>query len=139
MTADSERGTVEVLPLAMLTFVAGALLLSHAWAVVAARNEAAAAARAGVVAHVESRSARPDLEALAAANRTIGDSAFRWHIAVSGRPGRCRPVTVRVSGAVPLLRLPWIGASASVPVEAAHSQIVDPYRSGLEGTAACHG
>ena len=135
-----DDGIVEVLPLAVLTFVVGALVLSHAWAVVHARTEAAAGARAGARAFVEAGPADALTSAIDAAQASIDPArhdAARWDIAVGGTPGRCRPVTVTVTTTVPLLRLPWIGDSGAVTVRAAHREIVDPFRRGLTGTAGC--
>jgi hypothetical protein len=133
---------VEVLPLAMLTFIVGALIVAHAWAVVSAHNEAAAAARAGARAFVESGPADALTSAIEAAQESIDPERRRsaqWDVDLAGRPGRCRPVTVRVTTKVPLLRLPWVGVSGDVTVTAAHSEIVDPFRDGLTGIADCHG
>ena len=135
-----DDGMVEVLPLAVLTFIVGALVLSHAWAVVQARAEAAAGARAGARAFVEAGPADALVSAIEAARASIDPArrdAARWDITVDGAPGRCRPVTITVTTTIPLLRLPWIGDSGAVTVTAAHREIVDPFRRGLTGTAGC--
>jgi hypothetical protein len=46
---------------------------------------------------------------------------------------RCRPVTVTVAYDVPTIAVPWIGAFGGglLTTKAHHTEIVDPYRSGL--------
>lgn len=142
MTGSRDRGAVEALPLAMLTFVVGTLVLAHAWAVVSARNQASAGAHAGARAFVESSVADARPSAIRAAQMALDPERSRallWDIEVDGRPDRCRPVTVRVSTTVPLLRLPWGRDAGAVSVAAAHTEIVDPFRGGLTGVADCRG
>jgi len=68
-------------------------------------------------------------EALAAYGRD-GD---RVEIHIDAEPfGRCARVTVEVSYRVPALTVPFIGGFGSeVTARSRHSEIVDPYRSGL--------
>ncbi|MEL7208868.1 MAG: hypothetical protein AAGK32_11680 [Actinomycetota bacterium] len=144
MAMITDDGTVEVVPLAVLTFVVGSLVLAHAWGVMAARATTAAAAREGARAFVE---APPDAALTAAesaaAARVRHPTAGRTPdgptstVVVSGGTGRCEPISVRVSTVVPFLSLPWIGPLGSVPVAATHQQVVDPYRAGLPGQARC--
>lgn len=141
MIAGRDSGMVEALPLAMLTFVVGALVLAHAWAVVNTRQQASAAARSGARAYVESDPTAARSAALDAARGTLartGDRNEPWTVDVTGRSHRCRPVTVRVSTVVPLIRLPWIGPLGAVAITATHSEIVDPFRRDLPGVAICH-
>ena len=133
---------VEAVPLAVLTFVLGTLVVAHAWAVVDTRNEASAAAHAGVRAFVEAPAGQARGAARAAARAVLADSRSAersWQVRVIGRPERCRPVTVRVTGRVPGLGLPWLARLAVVPVDVSHTEVVDPYRSGLAGPADCDG
>jgi hypothetical protein len=136
MTPSGDGGTAETLPLALLTFVVGSLVIAQAWAVVSTRDRAASAARAGARAYVEADAAQADASAHRAVERSLG-RAEGFAIKITGRALRCRPVTVEVSATVPLLRLPWIGATGAVRVAAAHAEIVDPYRADLPGTARC--
>jgi hypothetical protein len=140
MTGPDERGVVETVPLAMLTLVVGTLVLSHAWAVITARDEAGAAARSAVRAYVEAGEDDPRRAAVDAARAVIdGDrrDGSAWDIALSGSGGRCRPITVRVTTSVPLLNLPWVGATGAIRVTSAHRELVDPFRGGRPGVAEC--
>ncbi len=60
---------------------------------------------------------------------------------VEGRGGaalRCAPVTVTVTLTVPSVRLPFdLGEIGTREVRAAHTERIDPYRSGLEGEVSC--
>jgi hypothetical protein len=140
MTASTDGGTIETIPLAMLTFVVGGLVLAHSWAVVAARDQAGTAAGAGVRAYVEATGPGARRSAVDAALATIDPArraARRWEVAVSGASTRCGPATVRVTTEVPLMRLPWLGPAGAVTVTAARSEIVDPFRRGVSGLAVC--
>jgi len=56
----------------------------------------------------------------------------------AGRFGRCERIEIEASYPVPALSLPWIGGFADgFDVRSRHSEIVDPYRSGLDGEAGC--
>jgi hypothetical protein len=51
---------------------------------------------------------------------------------------RCARVTFEARYPVPAIALPWIGGFGEAFTAAArHSEVVDPFRSGLEGTATC--
>ena len=57
---------------------------------------------------------------------------------VSGGLSRCDRVTIEVRYPVPLLALPWIGHTGTGFTAAArYSEVVDPYRAGLAGSARC--
>jgi hypothetical protein len=142
-----ERGAVggiEVLPFAFLVFVAGTLLVANAWAVVQGKVAASAAAREAARTFVESPGpAGPALgEATAAAASAIeghGGEPGRMLIEPVGRLSfsRCARATFEVRYSVATVNVPWIGAFGSglVTTTARHSEVVDPYRSGvpLEG------
>jgi hypothetical protein len=52
--------------------------------------------------------------------------------------GRCTRVVVTTSYRVPAFTLPWIGGyGRGFDAVATHSEIIDPYRAGLPGAAAC--
>jgi hypothetical protein len=136
----NERGQIggfEVLPFGLLLFVAAMLVMTNAWAVIDAKLATSSAAREATRAYAESTSAtegyaaieRRAHEALAAYGRD-GD---RVEIRIDAEPfGRCARVTVEVSYHVPALTVPFIGGFGSgVTARSRHSEIVDPYRSGL--------
>ena len=136
----SERGQIggfEVLPFGLLLFVSAMLVVTNAWAVVDAKFAASSAAREAARAYTESTSEieadgsiEPHAhEALAAYGRD-GD---RVEIRVDAEPfGRCSRVTVEVRYRVPALTVPFVGGFGSgITARSRHSEIVDPYRSGL--------
>lgn len=138
-----ERGVIgglESLAFGLLTFVVGALVIANAWGVVDAKFATAAAAREAARVYVESPDEATGLaRAEAAARRTIagfGRDPARLELAPpAGEPfGRCVRATFTASYPVPTIRVPWIGGFSApvITVSATHSEIVDPYRSGLD-------
>ncbi len=134
---------IEAVPFGFLIFVAGALLLANAWAVVDAKLAVTAAAREAARAYVEADDgAHAEITAVDA-----GRSAISGH----GRDPddltlllhaegfwRCAPVTVEAGLSVPSINLPFIGGfGRTFEVRASHHEVVDPYRSGLDGPARC--
>jgi Flp pilus assembly protein TadG len=134
---------VEVLPFGVLIFVVGVLLVVNLWSIVDAKLAATSAAREAARAYVEAEDgARAEGDAIAAADAAIasrGKNAGRTAIAVtSGGFTRCARVTFEVTYVVPTLTLPFVGGFGDgVRVRARHGEIVDPYRNGPEGEAAC--
>ena len=139
-------GGIEALPFGLLIFVVGSLLIANAWAVVDAKFATDAAARQAVRTYVEGDD--PDV-ALEDA-RAAGLDAVEAHgrdpgRAVVGPVGevtleRCSRVTFEAEYEVPALSLPFIGGYGRAPfrVRSAHSELVDPFRSGVPGEAeAC--
>jgi hypothetical protein len=138
-----ERGAVgglEVLPFALLVFVAGTLLVANAWAVVQGKVAASAAAREAARAFVESPGpAGPALgEASVAAASAVeghGGEPDRMRIEPVGQLSfsRCARATFEVRYSVATVNVPWIGAFGRglVTTTARHSEVVDPYRSGV--------
>jgi hypothetical protein len=139
-------GGIEALPFGLLIFVVGSLLIANAWAVVDAKFATDAAARQAVRTYVEARD--PDV-ALEDA-RVAGLDAIEAHgrdpkRALVGPVGeatlaRCARVTFEAAYEVPALSLPFIGGYGRAPflVRATHSELVDPFRSGVPGDAeAC--
>ena len=153
--AHGERGVVggvEVLPLALLVFTAGMLLVMNAWAIVDARLAVAGAAREAVRTAVEA----PDpTDAFSS-----GETAARQHFAGSGRDGdrlaitwssggsdgdratgpatfgRCQRLVATASYVVPAVAVPWIGGLGhAATVSATASELVDPLRDGVPGVA----
>lgn len=127
----------------LLLFVAGTLLVAFAWAVVDTKGALVEAARQAARSYVEA----PDQVTAAADARSAAAQALGGYgrdpsrgqvvLATDGF-GRCARVTVTVSYPAPLFYLPFVGrVGTGQPVRAEHSEIVDPYRSGLPGLAAC--
>ena len=136
-------GGIEAVVFGVLVFVVGTLVVANAWGVIDAKLAASAAAREAARAYVEAPAAA-DAESLA---RQAADDALAGHgrdparmsmRVVSGAFSRCDRVTVEVRYPVPLLALPWIGhAGTGFTAAARHSEVVDPYRAGLTGSARC--
>ena len=133
-------GGFEALPFGFLVFLAGTLVIVNAWAVFDCHLATSAAAREAVRAFVES--AGPDGAAIeegeAAARDALtghGKNASRMTIMWEGAHlSRCQPVTVTVTYEVPTIAIPMIGAFGGgvIHTSAKHSEIVDPYRRGLD-------
>jgi CBS domain containing-hemolysin-like protein len=149
-------GGIEALPFGILVFVVGALLVANAWAVVDAKVAVDAAARQATRHYVESEvggsrepGGRVDLEQAAVdaglaaleahgrdpANATVGLSSLDGS---GGQQGytRCARATFTASYEVPALSIPWIGGFGDgIDVTSSHSELVDPFRSGVPGSA----
>jgi hypothetical protein len=136
-------GGFEALLFGLLIFMAGTLLATHAWAVIDTKAATEAAARQAVRSYVEASSpaaaASQAEQAAAAALTGYGRSAARARVRlVAGSFGRCQRITIAVSYPAPVLVLPWVGRlGAAEWVRADHSELVDPFRSGLPGTSTC--
>ena len=130
-------GGIEAMAFGVLVLVLGMLGAASAWAVVDTKVAATSAAREAARAYVESDGSAAGWDA--AADR--GREAFAGHgrdparVELPRPDGgftRCGPVTVTASSAVHLPRLPGVRALARrVTVRASHTEVVDPYRSGL--------
>lgn len=145
-------GGIEALPFGILVFVVGSLLVANCWAVVDAKLAVDAAARqatrhyveADVAADPEQSAVEAGLETLAAygrdpANAAVGLSNLEGS---GGQAGftRCARATFTASYVVPALTIPWIGGFGDgIEVTSSHSELVDPYRSGVPGSAASCG
>ncbi|MCU1498015.1 MAG: hypothetical protein JWM47_1968 [Acidimicrobiales bacterium] len=132
-------GGFEAIPFGFLVFVVGTLLLVNAWAVFDSHMAASAAAREAVRVFVESDGPDSDarLRGQGAAVATLegqGKQESRMHLSWrNGQLVRCQAVTVTVTYDVPTISLPWIGGWGSVIATSAHhTEIVDPYRAGLD-------
>jgi hypothetical protein len=136
-------GGFEGLLFGSLLFVAGTLLIAHAWAVLdtkAATEEAARQAARTYVAASSAPTALSSAEAAAAdALNGYGRDPARSEVSLaSGSFGRCQRVTISVSYPAPLLILPFVGRiGTGEGVRSVASELVDPYRSGLPGSATC--
>ena len=140
-------GGVEVLPFGLLVFVVGALLIANAWAVIDAKSAVDAATREAVRSFVEA----PD----ATTGAARADETAREAIAGHGRNpsrlvldppayddgagfARCTAVTIRGRYPVPAVTLPWLGGfGEAFQVSASHTEIIDPYRSGVRARGTC--
>ena len=149
-------GGIEVLPFGLLVFVVGALLAANAWAVVDAKLAVDAAARqatrrfveadvpaVGAYGEAEAEARRSGYETLVARGRDRHRSTVELAGLVSpeGQRGytRCARATFTASYEVPVLTLSWIGGfGAGLDVTGTHSELIDPYRDGVPGSAeAC--
>jgi hypothetical protein len=139
-------GGIEALPFGLLVFVVGALLIANAWAVVDAKFATDAAARQAVRTFVEGTdtpSAQRDaIDAGLAAIEGHGRDPGRATVEPVGEAvlQRCERVTFAAEYEVPALSLPFIGGYGTAPfrVCSTHSELVDPFRSGVPGSAeAC--
>jgi Flp pilus assembly protein TadG len=126
----------------ILIFLFGTMLVAYGWAVVQTKAAVVDAARQAARTYVEApdsldayESARGASDAsLAAKGRNPARAALR--IATGGF-GRCERVTITVTYPAPVVVLPLGRLLGGSEVKAEHSEIVDPYRSGLPGSATC--
>ncbi len=140
---DGFVGGFEALLFGLLLFVAGALLVGYLWAVVDTKAAAEEAARQAARTYVQApNSAAAASSADAAARQALagyGRNPTRAVVGlVAGSFGRCTLITISVSYPAPLLFLPFVGKVGNGEnVQAKQSELVDPYRTGLPGAAAC--
>lgn len=134
---------IEVLPLALLVFVVGSLLLANAWVVIDAKVAASAAAHQAASTYAETPAGLSAAASWARAE-AAAEAAFtayqlpaaRTHVEAISAPGprRCARVVVEATVEVPVISLPWIGGfGEGLAVSSRHGRLVDPHRSGLEG------
>lgn len=136
-------GGIEALPFGVLIFVLGSLLIANAWAVLDAKFATDAASRQAARTFVEGTEldvALTDAErAGRAAVAAHGRDPDRLIIAAVGDPRlvRCARATFEAVYEVPALSIPLIGGWGPAPfaVRSSHSELVDPFRSGLPGDA----
>jgi hypothetical protein len=127
----------------VLTFVLGSLLIANAWAVVDAKFATDAAAREAAHTFVEASEPASALTEATAAGRAVieghGRDPERALIAPIGSLSlvRCARATFEVVYEVPALSIPLIGGYGPTPfrVRSVHTEVVDPFRSGLDGQA----
>jgi hypothetical protein len=131
----------EVMLVGTLVFMTTMLIALNAWNMLDASMAVASAAREGARAFVESdEPASADADARAAAlDATASLGRDAPDVAVTGTLARCEVVTVTVRLEVQLLRVPFLTLPGDLTrtVTDSHSELVDPFRSGLPGTAAC--
>jgi hypothetical protein len=139
-------GGIEVLPFGVLIFVVGSLLVANAWAVIDAKMAVTAAAREAARTYVEADDAFAGRSAAEAAGRAAldghGRDPSRSTVALAPEGdapfARCVRVTVEVHHPVPAIVLPSIGGYGDgFDVTATHTELIDPFRDGLEGGGRC--
>jgi hypothetical protein len=136
-------GGLEGLLFGLLVFVVGTLIVANAWAVVDTKLALVAAAREAARTYVEAPNAAAAAssadQAAIATLAGYGRTASRGRVSVvAGAWGRCQRITIQVRYPAPLLILPFVGRVGSAEtIKANHSELVDPYRSGLSGAATC--
>jgi hypothetical protein len=140
---EGQVGGIEALPFGLLIFVVGSLLIANAWAVVDAKFATDAAARQAVRTFVESDDAAAAVEDARQAGLDIVEAHGRDRTRAIVEPVgdahlvRCARVTFEAVYEVPALSLPFIGGYGRAPfrVRSTHSELVDPFRSGVPGEA----
>ena len=138
-------GGVEGVIFGVLVFVLGTLVVANAWALVDAKSAASAAAREATRAFVESSAGSAPAafaEATQVARDTIegyGRDPFKLVVvAESASLRRCARVTIRTEYPVPLVSLPILGRYGhGFTAVARHSELVDPFKAGLDDRDAC--
>lgn len=136
-------GGIEAIPFGLLIFVIGTLLIANAWAVVDAKFATDAASRQAVRTYVEASDPSAALDEAEAAGLAAieahGRDPLRARVAPVGDASlvRCERVEFEAEYEVPALSLPLIGGFGRAPfrVRSTHSELVDPFRGGLAGTA----
>ncbi len=133
----------------MLVLVMGVLIISNAWGVIDARTAGTEAAREAARTFATAPAqddAQADTLARQAALATLQE--LGWQPAgtsvrrTEGTFTRCAIVTYEVDIPVPAFHLGWLHSGLSVfHARAAHTERVDPYRSGVPGNgpADCAG
>ena len=146
---DGQVGGIEALPLGVLTFVLGTLLIANVWAVVDAKMAVDAAAREATRRYVEATEGTGAEEAAVVAGLAALEAHGRdparadvWLEALVTPDGRaaferCARATFSASYHVPALSLPLIGGyGQGFEVTSSHSELVDPFRDGVPGDAS---
>lgn len=143
---SGQVGGMEAVVFGMLVLIVGILVVANAWGVVDAKLAASAAAREGVRTFVESQEPTAGA-AFADAHRAAEDTIVahgrsRERFAMDAPAdlvlARCARVTFEVTYRVPLVSIPVIGRFGNgFTVTGRHSEIVDPYRSGLADRSSC--
>jgi Flp pilus assembly protein TadG len=148
MSRFDERGAMgglEGLAFGVLIFAFGTLMVLNAWAVVDGKLVASAAAREATRSFVEAPNERAAREAADSAAQQVVNGRRNARTTLDIAPigtgagfGRCEQITANVRIDVPRVSLPLIGGTGGTfPVSATHTEVIDPYRSGLESTATC--
>lgn len=125
-----------------LIFLLGSFLIAYAWAVVQTKAAVVDAARQAARTYVEAPAAvdayTSAREAAFVSLSSKGRDPARARVdLISGGFGRCVRITIAVSYPAPVMVLPLIHLIGGSTVTGRHSEIVDPYRSGVPGIARC--
>lgn len=143
-TDEDGLAGLEALVFGVLIFVIGTLIIVNAWGVIDGKLAASSAAReaARAVAEAPPGTGMSALATAVAEETVVGhgkDAASMTSATVSGSIARCARVSVEVVYRVPTISLPWVGTFGGgiVDVHGRHTEVVDPFRSGLEGEANC--
>ncbi|MGI9623151.1 MAG: hypothetical protein ACR2PK_09975 [Acidimicrobiales bacterium] len=125
----------------IVVFVFGLLLIFNAWAVIDTKMAVTSAARETVRTLVESdgstgQAANAGHDAFTATSNF--DAAALEGPFLSGQFRRCGNMSATYSYTVPAISLPGgFGWGNGFEVSATHTELVDPYRTGLDGEAFC--
>ena len=145
---DGAVAGFEALAFGVLVFVFGTLIIVNGWAVVDAKFATNAAAREAVRSVVE---ADPGSDGWTLQTRAEGSAsqaaAAHGHnnVTINTSPSplslaRCAEITITASVQVEATVVPGIVTTPLYNVNSTHSEVVDPFRSGLEaadGVDAC--
>jgi hypothetical protein len=137
-------GGIEALAFGVLIFVFGTLVVANAWGVLDAKMAAGGAAREAARAFVTAPAAADPAgrahDAAAASLQAVGRSPQRMTVSIAGAFARCARIVATVRYRVPLIHVPLLGGFGhGLTVASRHSELVDPYRTGLPGEAGCDG
>lgn len=138
---DGFVGGAEGIVFGIVIFVFGILVMFNAWAVIDAKMAVSSAARESARTYVESDGSTG---AATAAGRDAFAATSNFDPAGLSAPDfagefrRCGRVEVTYEYTVPAIALPGgFGWGRGFAVSATHSELVDPFRSGLDGEARC--
>ena len=142
--ARDERGFVgggEVVLAGVVIMVMTTLVVINLWSVIDAKGVVTAASGEAARTVVESNGPEGRERARATATeimqRRKGLESPQVLVNDAGF-GRCARATITVSANVPLFGIPhWAWMPQRVRVRSTHSEVIDPYRSGLHGEALC--
>ncbi len=133
----------EALLFGVLVFVFGTIVAINAWSVVDARFATSAAAREAVRVAVEAPyGVDVHASAVAAGRRAFAGhgrqaDAVELEAATSLDQRRCASIGYRATTRVQPLVVPVFGGLASYEVSSSHTEVIDPYRSGLPSGVDC--
>lgn len=144
----TDRGAIgfELLPFLILVFVIGTVLFAQSWAVIDAKLATNSAAREATRTFVEAPAANAvdaHSRAVAAGEDAGAAQSDRGEISVAvvgiATLERCARVTFEARQEISLVALPFVGGAGTMTVRSTHSEIVDPFRDGLDGRVNCVG
>ncbi len=128
----------------ILIFVMGTLLVVNLWAVIDTKLAVDAAAREAARTYAESTdAAQAPIDANSAAKQTLigyNRNAALANVQITTTAGftRCSSFTIVVQYPTPIFSLPLLGQIAGTSTVAGeHTEIIDPYRTGLTNDANC--